>query len=145
MYKIDKIYEINSLIDRFNDQYKIVTGNANGGKFKTIVKAPEIQPLNRKVYIHNFNDVCKSINRDPQDVSTYICKELQIQTSISGNGALVIHGTYKKIQVENIIKKYVVNFVQCFLCKTQDTRIEKINRITSIVCNKCHAKNAINS
>jgi len=144
MYKINKTYDIGKLVDRFCEQYKSITGNSNSGKFKTVIKAPEIQPLNKKIYIQNFNDVCASINRDPQDVSTYISKELLVQTSIAGNGSLVIHGTYKRNHIESIVKKYVIGFVQCPLCKTQDTKLEKIDRIPFIICNKCHAKNGIN-
>lgn len=144
MYKINNAYDIQTLIDRFSDKYKSLTGNLNSGKFKTIIKAPEIQLINKKIYIINFDDVCISLNREPLDVCTYINKELNVQTSISGNAALIIHGAYRKNQIENIIKKYVVNFVQCPLCKTKDTKLEKIERITFIICNKCHAKNAIN-
>lgn len=143
MYKISKTYNIETLIDRFCCTYKSITGNSSIGKFKTVIKALEIQPINKKIYILNFKDVCASINREPQVVSTYIGKELNVQTSISGNEALIIHGTYRRNQIESIIKRYVINSVQCQLCKTQDTKIEKIDRITYIICNKCHAKNAI--
>ena len=143
MYMINKTYDIEKLVDRFCSAYKSTTGNSNNGKFRAVIKAPEIQPFNRKIYIQNFKDVCASINREPQDVSTYISKELIVQTSIAGNGALIIHGSYKKNQIESIVKKYVINFVQCPLCKTQDTKIEKTDRILFIICNKCYAKNAI--
>lgn len=142
MYKVNKSFDVFKLVERFNSKYKEITG-ANSGKLRTVVKAPEIQSLNKKIYIQNFESVCKSINREPQEVSTYISKELIVPTSISGNGLLVIHGTYRKNQIEDIVKKYVINFVQCLLCKTQDTRIEKVDRVQYIVCNRCHAKNAI--
>jgi translation initiation factor 2 subunit 2 len=143
MFKIKNAYDINYLIERFSDKYKDITGNSNSGKFKTIIKAPEIQSFNKKIFIQNFKDVCASINRDLQEVSSYISKELVVQTSISANGTLVIHGTYRKNQIESIVKKYVINFVQCPLCKTQDTKIEKNNRINYIICNRCHAKSSI--
>jgi translation initiation factor 2 subunit 2 len=143
MYKVNKTYNTDILVDRFCDKYKSITGNSNSGRSRTVIKAPEIQSLNRKIYIKNFHDVCTSMNRDPYEVSTYISKELLIQTSISGNGALIIHGSYRKNQVESILIKYITHFVQCPLCKTQNTKIEKINRITYITCNKCHAQSAI--
>ena len=142
MYKIEKTYPLLELIDRFDNKYTNITGYV-GGKSKTVIKYPEVQMLNKKMYIQNFKDVCMSMNRELSDCSNYISKELQIQTSISSNNTLIIHGTYKKNVIENIIKKYVVNYVQCPLCKTQDTKLEKIDRITFILCNRCHAKNAI--
>lgn len=143
MYKINNTYEIDYLVNRFCDKYKSITGNSNMGISKTVIKAPEIQTINKKIYLKNFENVCSSINRDPQHVSAYISKELQVQVSITADQVLVINGSYRKNQIESIVKKYVANFVQCTLCGTQDTIIEKKNRITYIICNKCHARVAI--
>lgn len=143
MYKVNMVYDVDILINMFCEKYKIITGNSTVGKSKTVVKEPIIQSHNRKIYIQNFYSVCNSINRNPQDISTYISKEFNIQTSISGNEALIIHGNYRKNDIENILRKYIKIYVQCPLCFTQDTKIEKIDRIQFIVCNKCHAKNAI--
>ena len=142
MYKITNIYDDDYLMKRFSEKYKELTGTTTSCTGKTIIKTPECQILNRKTFIQNFEEVCSSINRESNDVSNYIGKELQIQTSITSNGCLIIHGTYRKEQIENIVKKYVVNYVQCPLCKTQNTKIEKIDRITYIVCNKCHAQSS---
>ena len=143
MYKINKPYDIEKLVDRFSTNYKSLTGNTNGITSKIVIKTPDIQLLNKKVYIKNFTQVCDSIKRDPSDVSKYFADELQVQTSIAGDGSLIIHGMYRKHQLEGQIKKYVLNYVQCFHCKSQDTKIEKIDRIIYMFCNKCHAKTSI--
>ena len=130
MYQINKTYDLNYLIDRFNEKYKPTTD-------KHIIKRPNIQTGKLKIYIQNFKEVCASINRDPNDISTYIAKELQIQTSISANGSLIMHGNYRKNNIEKIIDKYIINFVKCPLCKGFNTNINKINKMIYLSCNKC--------
>ena len=142
MYRINNPYDIDDLVNRFSEKYIEITGSL-GGKAKASIKRPEIQPLNRKVYIHNFRAVCTSMNRDSIEVSNYIAKELKIQTSISGDGTLIIHGSYRKNKIEDIVKKYIVNFVQCLLCRAHDTIIKKVDKISYIICNKCHGSNSI--
>lgn len=140
MYKIERTYDVKKLVDRFNQQYTEIT--AGVGKVQGI-KRPEIQLQNRKTFIPNFSQMCASMKREPADVSAYINKELQMQTSISAGGVLIIHAISRKTQVEKVIEKYVLEFVRCPLCKFQDTRIEKDNRITYLRCNRCHASTAI--
>jgi translation initiation factor 2 subunit 2 len=145
MFKIEKTYTIGELADRFCKQYKSITGNSNTGKSKVVIRDIIFVSLNRKVYIQNFKDVCASINREPQDVSTYIQDSLHAETSILKNGSLCIHKRYFKNDIENTIRKYVKESVQCPLCNSQNTRVEKLDRIAYIICSKCNAKKAIST
>ena len=107
------------------------------------VPTPNIISKARKTFVQNFTKICESIEREQNDLSSYIAKELKIETSISGNGILIIHSTYKKNKIEELIKKYITNFVQCSACKHCDTSITKIAKINYIECKKCRAKTAI--
>ena len=53
-YKISETFPIDELVDRFYDKYKEKTGSAVSGKSKAVIKPPDIQSLNRKMYIANF-------------------------------------------------------------------------------------------
>lgn len=141
--KIQKTYDINTLVERFHKKYIIATGGKTTGKSKTVIKTPDIQIQNRKMQINNFTAVCASIHRDPEHVSTFMASELQKETSIAGNGTLIIHGMYKRGDIEAKIIKYVLDFVQCKMCKQHDTKMLKENRITYIDCNKCFSRNAL--
>jgi translation initiation factor 2 subunit 2 len=138
MYKITKIYDINALIERFTTKYREINGS-NTNNSKTVIKALNCHTLNKKTFIKNYTEVCESINRHPDDVLKFINSELQVQSSISNDGCLGISGMYKKHQLENIIKKYVISFVQCPSCRTQNTTIEKKDRVRFLRCNKCRA------
>ena len=137
---IKKTYDIDFLVSRFTEKYEEKT---DGLKAKNSIKGPDIQPMNRKIYIKNFADVCKSINRETEEVSRYVAIELKVQTSISIDGQLVIHGSYRKNEVQAIIVKYITNYVKCPACKSYNTIISKVQKVTYIKCDKCNASNAI--
>lgn len=133
--------DINYLVDRFYDQLEKHQNELN--LKQKGVRALDHLSKDRKTFINNFKDVCASINREPDKVSTYIAKELKIETSISAAGILIIHGSYKKKNIEDIIRKYVMDYVQCTLCKSLITTINKRERITYLDCNACHASVSI--
>ncbi|AYV81430.1 MAG: translation initiation factor 2 subunit beta [Harvfovirus sp.] len=136
-----KTYDLETLVEKFYNIY--LSERAGKTNKRALVKPPDIQNLNRKMLINNFPAVCASIHRDPEHLSTFLASELQKETSISANGTLIIHGTYKRGDIEAKIIKYVLDFVQCKMCKQHDTKMEKENRITYINCNKCFSRNAL--
>jgi Translation initiation factor 2, beta subunit (eIF-2beta)/eIF-5 N-terminal domain len=138
----DEFYDVDFLVDRFHIQYTEITGLSDSGKSKTIIKRPEIDIKNKKTFINNFTAICENMNRDVEVVADYIKNELQVKVSISKNG-LVIHATYKKDAIFNVIKSYLTKYVQCSLCKSDNTVIKKIKRITYLICGNCHARNSV--
>ena len=143
MYKIEKTYDIEKLIERFNEKYAEITSQSNSNNAKLIVKPPEVQMVNKKTCTKNFKAICASIKREPMEVSKFISEELKVQTSITGDGQLLISGRYNKGQIQNILTKYITSFIQCPLCKTLDTSLNKVDRITYILCNRCHGQTTI--
>jgi translation initiation factor 2 beta subunit (eIF-2beta)/eIF-5 len=140
MNPINIDYDIKALVDRFYtklNQEKEDEKNIKG------IKEPDIMTKDRKTFINNFEEVCTSLSREPNTVSSYIAKELVIDTSISSNGMLIINKTYKKKKIMDLIKKYIINCVQCPVCKACDTNIIKVTRINFMDCNKCRARTAI--
>lgn len=133
------LYSTEFLVDKFYNEHAEIIKDSK----RIRVPPPDILSKDRKTFVNNYVKLCESMNRKQSELSTYIAKELQIETSISGNGILIIHGTYKKHQIKNLIQKYVVNFVQCPICQECDTLITKVTKINYIDCNKCRAKTAI--
>jgi translation initiation factor 2 subunit 2 len=131
--------ETNFLVERF---YNILQAEKNGKK-RTGIQKPIIVPKNRKVYITNFGEVCESLNRVMQDVSTYIKDELKIQTSITEKDELLIHGTCIAGLITEKINNYAKKYVQCPTCKSCDTSSLKENRIHYKKCNTCKSLSAI--
>lgn len=137
---IENPYDLTELVEDFYQRMEeILEGNTH----KKNIKRPDIMSKDRKTFINNFAEVCVSIDRDPTTVSAYFAEELKISTSISANGVLVINNTEKRNKIEELVKKYITNFVQCPICKSCSTTINKINRINFLECNKCRGRTAL--
>ncbi len=127
-------------------------------KQKKIFIKPQITNHNRKSYISNFIKFCESINREPEDVRKYINKNMGADTSFinennldvlsnSSNSnnlfALKFNNLYKQTQILNCITNYMKQFVLCGICKSGETEIKKIERISYIYCNSCKGQHAL--
>ena len=133
----DGEYCIDFLLDRAFDSI-----NVDKGKIKLV--APVFEKKDRKSYIYNFQDVCKSMNRSPDEIRLYLGKELNMDTSIKEDGSLKIDGMPKTVGViEKFIKEYVVDYIMCKACKSCRTTCQKVDRITFLVCDACKSKRAI--
>jgi translation initiation factor 2 subunit 2 len=132
-------YSTSFLIDKFYNEYS----EKNKNQKKARVPPPAITTENRKTFITNFTEICESIDRKQIDVSSYIAAELEIQTSISATGVLIIHSTYKRKRIEDLITKYIINYVQCPTCKRWNSTITKVAKLNYIECKMCLAKTAI--
>jgi translation initiation factor 2 subunit 2 len=133
----DGEYDIDFLLNRAFESFSI-----DKGKIKLVM--PIFEKKDRKSYIHNFQDVCKSINRPPDKIRTYLGKELNMDTSIKEDGSLKIDGMPKTVGViEKFIKEYVINYIMCKSCKSCKTSVQKVDRIRFLVCDACKSKRAI--
>lgn len=133
---------IENLVDEFYEQLNKIT---SGEIHKKGIKRPDIANKDRKTYIENFEDLCKSIDRTTLQLSNYYAEELKTTTSVTENGMLIINSTEKKAKIEELFKKYITTHVQCKICKSCDTDTMKEKKITFIVCKKCRAKSAIDN
>jgi len=138
MTSVNTLYDIDYLLDRAYGSFTIQKGRVK------LVK-PIIQNKNRKSYIINFNDVCKSINRSTSNVKKHIERGLQIPTSIKEDGRLKIDKAVKSFMIQNVIKNYIVENIMCKSCRSIKTIIEKHNRIEYLICKTCKCKIAFNS
>lgn len=130
-------YSIDMLLDR-------AFGSLTINKEKIKLVMPVFEKKDRKSYIHNFQDVCRSINRTPDEVRTYLGKELNMDTSIKEDGSLKIDGMPKTVGViEKFIKEYVISHIMCKACKSCKTTVQKVERINFLVCDACKSKRAM--
>ena len=131
------IYDINFLLDRAYESFTL-----DRGKIKLV--EPKFDKKDRKSYVHNFQEVCQSMNRTPEQIKAFFEKELNMKTSIKEDGSLKIDGMPKTQSViEKIIKDYVINYIMCKSCKSCKTQVQKIDRITYLVCDVCKSSRSI--
>ena len=138
------------LINRAYNKLNIIYKKEHKQK-KAFVK-PEIINHNRKSYITNFIKFCNSINRDTDTVRKFISKEMNTETSLMSENnfddeatGLKFNVLYKTALIMNCITNFMKTYVLCELCKSGNTEIKKIERITYILCDNCKSQKAMNT
>jgi len=100
-------------------------------KVKIQVSPPDIERLSKKICIKNFGTICEQINRPMPHVMNFFLSELGADGSLAGEqlskmiGNLAIKNKLQQKNVENLLFKYIKEYVQCLLCKSQKTTLEK--------------------
>jgi len=131
-------YDTKYLVDRLY----IELGEHIKSNKKLVLDRPEISSVNKKTYISNFKEICKKLNRKPEDAKAYFESELRATINLSQDGALVITGVFKQAGVSKVLSSYIKEYVTCKECNSCDTEIIKENRISFLNCNKCKSKKA---
>jgi len=128
------IYDTDMLLDRAYTMFIL-------DRSRTVIVQPIFSKKDRKSYVHNFVEVCSSINRDPEDVRLFIGRELQMETSFKEDKSLKIDAIVKNGGIiEKIIHKYIVDYVQCKSCKSCKTETQRVDRLTYLACKTCGAR-----
>ncbi|KAM0244647.1 hypothetical protein ACHAQJ_010740 [Trichoderma viride] len=99
---------------------------------------------NRKTVFANIADICKRMKRTEEHVTAYLFAELGTNGSVDGSRRLVIKGRFQQKQIENVVRKYIIEYVTCKTCKSPDTELNKgENRLYFITCNNCASRRSV--
>ena len=63
--------------------------------------------------------------------------------SIDASSRMVIKGRFPPKAIEQIIRRYVVEYVSCSSCKSPNTGLQKSNRLYFMQCNNCGARRSV--
>lgn len=133
---------LNKFYDNFQDKYNFQRKNKN------TLKMPIVQRVgSKKSSWLNFKECCKCLNREEYHLQIYTQSELSTESNIDGVGHLVLKGIYNQKNIEIILKKYVLTYVQCQMCKGIDTFIKKdtVSRLSFLECYSCRSSRSLQS
>ena len=106
-------------------------------KKRTKIKPPQLQLLSSKKTLWvNFQEICSMMQREPQHVYQFFMAELGTEGSIDGNQRLIIRGRYLAKYIESLLRKYVVEYVTCEMCRSPSTDLIRDQRSRLYIC-KC--------
>ncbi|KAJ8091242.1 translation initiation factor eIF-2 beta subunit [Marasmius tenuissimus] len=143
----DRDYLYPELLGRF---YSLLHA-ANPALLSTSAKRYTIAPPsihregNKKSIFANISDICKRMHRQPEHVIQFLFSEMGTTGSVDGAGRLVIKGRFQQKQVENVLRRYIVEYVTCKTCKSPDTLLTKENRIFFMACESCGSRRSVNA
>lgn len=138
-------YSYDELLDRVVD---LLTANHPDlvEKKRTRIKPPQLQLLSSKKTLWvNFQEICSMMQRDPQHVYQFFMAELGTEGSIDGNQRLIIRGKYVAKYIESLLRKYVVEYVTCEMCRSPHTSLDKdpASRLYFCKCKDCGSSRSV--
>ena len=116
---------------------KVPEKSKNDERFE--VPKPMVSIQGNRTFISNFEEICNKLRRDKKFVAKYLFKELAIPGHVDKT-RLVLQGKASSSLIEKKLDNFVKDFVMCSECKRPDTRLEKVNRMTMLVCEACGSK-----
>jgi len=143
----DRDYTYQELLQRFYAQLHA----SNPALFSSSTKRYTIAPPqmlregNKKTIFANIPDICKRMHRQPEHVIQFMFAEMGTTGSVDGSGRLVIRGRFQQKQIENVLRRYIVEYVTCKTCKSFDTLLTKENRIFFMSCMSCGSRRSVSA
>lgn len=95
-----------------------------------------------KTIISNFAAIVKTFNRDQNHILKYLLKELATPGNVDGP-RLILGRKLSSGLINAKIEQYAMEFVLCRVCKKPDTILTKEERVTTMKCTACGAKNPV--
>ena len=138
-------YTYGELLDRVVDLLQ--TNNpALVDKKKRNIKPPQLSLLSSKKTLWiNFQEICSMMQRSPDHVCQYFMAELGTEGMMDGNQRLIIRGKYVPKYIESLLRKYVVEYVTCEMCRSPNTELKKdpSTRLYFLECHDCGSSRSV--
>ncbi|KAI9739734.1 MAG: hypothetical protein M1834_006453 [Cirrosporium novae-zelandiae] len=136
----------NLLLSRFFSQLHSSHPDLLAGGSRSY-KIPPPQCLregNKKTIFANIPDICRRMKRQDEHVISFLFAELGTSGSTDGSRRLVIKGRFQQKQIEAVLRRYIVEYVQCKTCRSPDTELSKgENRLYFVTCNSCGSRRSV--
>lgn len=117
---------------------------SSGSKSYKIPPPQCLREGNKKTIFANIQEICKRMKRTEEHVTQYLFSELGTSGSVDGSRRLVIKGRFQQKQIENVLRKYILEYVTCKTCRSPDTELNKgENRLYFITCNSCGSRRSV--
>ncbi|RMX50197.1 hypothetical protein pdam_00004830, partial [Pocillopora damicornis] len=87
----------------------------------------------------------KNLHRQPKHLLAFLLAELGTSGSIDGNNQLIIKGRFQQKMIENVLRRYIKEYVTCNTCRSPDTILQKETRLFFIQCETCGSRRSVAS
>ncbi|KIW11392.1 hypothetical protein PV08_10692 [Exophiala spinifera] len=117
---------------------------SSGSKSYKIPPPQCLREGNKKTIFANIAEICKRMNRNDEHVTQFLFAELGTSGSVDGSKRLVIKGRFQQKQIENVLRRYIVEYVTCKTCRSPNTELSKgENRLYFVTCNSCGSRRSV--
>ena len=115
-------------------------------KKRRTMKPPQLTRVGTKKTLWvNFQEICTMMQRPPNHVFQFFMAELGTEGSIDGNQRLVIRGKYVPKYIESLLRKYIVSYVTCEMCRSPNTELTRdpATRLNFCKCHDCGSSRSV--
>ncbi|KAI9294634.1 hypothetical protein K502DRAFT_291989, partial [Neoconidiobolus thromboides FSU 785] len=142
----DRDYTYKELINRFYKICRQSNPELGGEKKRFTIVPPQVsREGSKKTAFSNISDICRRLNRSLDHFTQFLFTELGTTGSVDGSQRLIIKGRFQQKQMETIIRRYIVEYVTCKICKSPDTTLSKENRLTFMQCQSCNSTRSVSA
>jgi len=110
------------------------------------MKPPQLTRVGTKKTLWvNFQEICTMMQRNPEHVFQFFMAELGTEGSIDGSQRLVIRGKYVPKYIESLLRKYIVEYITCQMCRSPNTELKKDSstRLQFCICKDCGSSRSV--
>lgn len=143
----DRDYTYEELLVRvFNIMREKNPDMVAGKKQKFVMRPPQVVRIGtKKTSFANFTEICKTLHRQPKHLLDFLLAELGTSGSVDGNSQLIIKGRFQQKQIENVLRRYIKEYVTCHTCRSPDTILQKDTRLFFLQCETCGSRCSVAS
>lgn len=117
-----------------------------GEKKKIVMRPPQVLRAGaRRTSFANFAEISRMLHRQSKHVLAFLLAELGTSGSVDGNNQLIIKGRFNQKQIENVLRRYIKEYVTCHTCKSPDTLLQKEERLFFLQCETCGSRCSVAS
>lgn len=85
------------------------------------------------------------LHRLPKHLLDFLLAELGTSGSVDGNHQLIIKGRFQQKQIENVLRRYIKEYVTCHTCRSPETILQKDTRLFFLQCETCGSRCSVAS
>ncbi|GME90045.1 unnamed protein product [[Candida] boidinii] len=102
---------------------------------------------NKKTMFANIQEIASVLQRNPEHIIQFLFAELGTSGSIDGQKRLIMRGRFQPKHIENVLRRYIGEYVICKTCKSMNTELkrESANRLHFLVCKACGSTKSVSS
>mmetsp|Transcript_1812 Transcript_1812/g.2520 ORF Transcript_1812/g.2520 Transcript_1812/m.2520 type:complete len:228 (-) Transcript_1812:121-804(-) len=115
-------------------------------KKRFTMKPPQLMRVGTKKTLWvNYQEICTMMRRNADHVFQFMMAELGTEGSIDGNKRLVIRGKFVPKYIESLLRKYILEYVACQMCRSFNTTLTKdsVSRLFFVQCQDCGSSRSV--
>jgi len=138
----DRDYTYDELLTRVFDIMREKNPDMVAGeKRRFVMRPPQVVRVGtKKTSFANFTEICRMLHRQPKHLLAFLLTELGTSGSVDGNNQLIIKGRFQQKQIENVLRRYIKEYVTCHTCRSPDTILQKDTRLFFLQCESCGSR-----